>query len=322
MRYLCLSLTKSLAPGFEDLFLRFGSKIQSRSQSSEEYVRSWIFMDVTSYKKSEVILLKDVLELARKHDPQAKAAISDTPAGAQCFAQTYDNYICEPKTELKNIYKLPLMALLAFEGLESWDNQKDIYKFISIFHLLGLKTIGELKPLKRSALRQRWEDLGETLWKRLHGQEKVGIESIDLSAPFQLSTEFRESISLNSLLLYHIEKNLAYLCDRLRGRYALAKNIEIHLSEENGLDHVVNVAVPEGSQELSQIMDLIEFQLVDFNFSAPIEKMELSVQSRPEVLGELKRKLELKKGGKDASRSLNGPHWGHEIEAQNIDLAI
>src|SRR6478752_2824715 len=121
MRTLCLNLQRDasyspngrLGPSVAENFLTFSPRVHYRAPGL-------VFLDITSTAKmfgGEQKLLEEALTVSREFYSDARAAISDTPWGAQALSAEKPNTISLPTRELTDLGDASLSRLHQLEGL-------------------------------------------------------------------------------------------------------------------------------------------------------------------------------------------------------------
>ena len=167
MRILCLNLKQAQEASCAEVFLKFSPRVQFRYPH-------YVFIDIESTSAlfgGENQILKQAVELARRISPEATGAIADSCSVAQVMVNHKPFDISKPREDAKNIGRLPLMALRDLEGLEPWRGKKGIDPVIQFLQSLGMDWIEDLFHFQEASFRERWGDLGVTLWRRLQGKE-------------------------------------------------------------------------------------------------------------------------------------------------------
>ncbi|MCC7404939.1 MAG: hypothetical protein IT288_11135 [Bdellovibrionales bacterium] len=284
MRTLCLNLHKTEKHSVAENFLPFSPRVQFRDPG-------FIFADIsgtTHLFGNEATLLSEALQVAREFYPEATAAIADTPAPAQVFSAFHHTTIVPPTQERDDLRNLPLEALLHLEGLITWHSSREIEDIISFFHVLGMKTVGELDRFQMESLRERWGDTGATLWKRLHGIEKQVISPLLPSESLTDYIYFDFPVMLLPFLLHCVEKSLRQLQRRLQGRAEFVRKVQIHLyCEYSSKCHVVELMPATPSRDLDLLMKLLENKLTEVDFDNPIREVEIEILPCPERVQQL-----------------------------------
>lgn len=280
MRTMCLALSKSERPSIAETFLAFSTRVHYRAPGL-------IFLDAGQAAQrfgGESGLLNEVRRLTGEFFPGATAAVADTPAAAQVLSRIRPFSIVEPEHENNELNALPLSALVHLEGLVAWRTLRDIENVIDFFYGLGIQRIGDLKRFSGLTLSEKFGATGSLLWRRLHGQERQVISPLIPSGPLAESIYFDFGVSLLPLLLHSIEKSLVSLTARLHGRQQRTQKVLLHLHCENGRRyHLIEIEPQPGRHFQTEVMDLIEDQLVHLDLCNPVKELsiELVLSSSP-----------------------------------------
>lgn len=275
-----------------EAFLRFSPRVQLRD-------KNMIFIDVTStakffssYRSSardanspESGVLECALQLARDLGFDAKAAISDTVAGAQAFAHLHSRFICPPGEERDSLQPLSLPLLLHLEGLSSWRNPRTIEQIITFFYMLGFNKIQDLERFSLTSFQDRWGETGALLWRRLRGLDHQIISPLLPTEPLEEYVHLDFPISLASLLLHQVRRSMMLLFARLQGRCLVATRLILRLHcEYSNARHKIEVEPNSPSRDLALFLTLLENKLDKLDLENPIRDFEIEVLSTPEQM--------------------------------------
>lgn len=274
MRTLCLNLQKAERPYVAESFLTFSPRVHFRSPG-------WVFMDIGSTSHlfgGEKGLLNEALSLSKEFFPEAQGAISDTPFGAEVFAQTCPEYISEPGREMDELSPLPLSALHYMEGLVAWNSAHEIESIVDFFHLLGLRQLQEIRQFEVESFRERWGTTGTVLWKRLHGLDKQVISPLMPSEALHDYVHLDFAVSLLPFLLHCLEKSLKLLFSRLQGRNEFTRKVQLHLyCEYSDKCHMIELSPAQPCRQLDLFLKLLENKLSDLDLENPIREFEVDI---------------------------------------------
>ncbi len=284
MRTLCLNLQKNENPSVAENFLVFSPQVYFRDPQL-------VFLDISKTAHlfgGEKQVLGEALKLSKEFFPQARAAISNTPASAQVFSSEYESYICSPLQEREDLSSLPLKALTQLEGLIAWNRPSEIEDIVHFFQLLGLSRIGEIRSFEIEAFRQRWGETGSLLWKRLHGLDKQLISPLQPTESLTDYTHLDFPISLVSFLLHCMEKALKRLFLRLEGRGEFARKLSLHLHcEYSDQYHLIELSPNTPNRNLDLYMKLLENKVAQLDLENPIKEFEIEITPCPENIRQL-----------------------------------
>lgn len=284
MRTLCLCLQRDEAPSVAENFLAFSPRVHYRDPGM-------VFVDITSTAGlfgGEQNLLKEALKVSKEFFPETKAAISDTPWGAQLFCQEKSIHISTPRRELEELDPIPLQRLHDLEGLIAWSSQEEVESIIDFFHMLGLHKIGELKRFQVDSMRQRWQTTGTLIWKRLHGLDKQVISPLLPTDSLKDYVYLDFPVSLISFLLHCLERSLKRLMARLQGRGEFAQKVVLQLfCEYSGKMHLIELMPSAPGRNLDLFMKLLENKLAGIHLENPIKDFEIEVVPCPEKIQQL-----------------------------------
>jgi protein ImuB len=250
-----------------------------------------VFLDVTSTAKmfgGEHKLLQESLNLARDFFPNATAAISDTPWGAQALNAEKPNSISQPKRELGDLAGASLARLHQMEGLIAWREPREVEEIVDFFHMLGINRLAEIRKFQVDSFRERWQETGTLIWKRLHGLDKQVISPLLPTEALRDYAHLDFPVSLLPFLLHCLEKSLKRLVARMQGRGEYARKLVIHLfCEYSDRVHQIALQPASPSRDLELFMKLLENKLGEVSLDNPIKQFEIEVIPCPEKIQQL-----------------------------------
>lgn len=227
-------------------------------------------------------VLECALHLARDIGFEAKAAISDTAAGAQAFAHLHSRFICPPGEERESLQPLSLPLLLRLEGLSPWRDPRAVEQIVTFFYMLGFGRIRDLDHFSLASFQDRWGETGALLWKRLRGLDSQAISPLPPTGPFEEYVRFDFPVSLASLFLHRVRRSLEFLFARLQGRGLLASRLVLSMRHEHaGTRRRTEVGPGSPSRDLTLFLALIESELSGIDLDNPIREFEIEVIPEP-----------------------------------------
>lgn len=284
MRTLCLNLQRDEKPSVAENFLIFSPRVHYRAPGL-------VFLDISSTAKlfgGERNLMNEALQVSREFFPETAAAISDTPWGAQVLCHESPETISAPTQESSTLAPIPLARLHQLEGLLAWNTPREVEDIIDFFHMLGVHRLGEIRSFQVESFRERWQDTGHLIWKRLHGLDKQVISPLLPTEALQDFIYLDFPVSLVSFLLHCLEKTLTRLMARLQGRGEFAQKIILQLfCEFSEKVHVVELTPASPNRNLELFMKLLEHKLSDINLENPIQQIQIEVIPCPEKVQQL-----------------------------------
>lgn len=284
MRTLCLNLQREEPPSVAENFLIFSPRVHYRAPGL-------VFIDIASTAGlfgGEGKLMSEALSISRDFFPNTTAAIADTPWSAQLFAREKPSHISPPTQELKEIDPLPLRRLHDLEGLIAWRSQSEVEDIVDFFHLLGIHKMGEIKKFQPDSFRERWQETGTLVWKRLHGLDKQVISPLLPTESLKDYVHLDFSVSLLSFLLHCLEGSLKRLMARLQGRGEFATRIILQLfCEYSGQCHLIELKPASPNRNIELFMKLLEHKLSDVSLDNPIKDYEIEVIPCPEKIQQM-----------------------------------
>ncbi len=284
MRTLCLNLQRDASPSVAENFLTFSPRVHYRAPGL-------VFMDITSTAKmfgGEQNLLDEALYVSREFFVDAVGAIADSPWGAQALSAERPNGISLPTCELGDLNNASLARLHQLEGLIAWSRPREVEHIVDFFHMLGVQRLGEIRRFEVDSFRERWQETGTLIWKRLHGLDKQVISPLLPTEALQDFVHLDFPVSLLPFLLHCIEKSLQRLVARLQGRGEFARKILIHLfCEYSNEVHQVELQPASPARDLELFMKLIENKIAAVSLDNPIHQFEISVVPCPEKIQQM-----------------------------------
>lgn len=272
------------APSVAENFLTFSPRVHYRAPGL-------VFVDISSTAGlfgGEQNLLNEALTVSRDFYPDVTGAIADSPWSAQLFAKEKPSYISPPTQELKEISPLPLTRLHDLEGLIAWRSPSEVEEIVDFFHLLGIHRLGEIRNFQPESFRERWQETGNLIWKRLHGLDKQVISPLLPTECLQDYVHLDFPVSLLSFLLHCLQRSLEKLMARLQGRGEFARKINLQLfCEYSGRCHLIELSPASPTRDLELFMKLLENKMADMSLENPIKDYEIEVIPCPEKIQQL-----------------------------------
>jgi protein ImuB len=265
-------------------FLTFSPRVHYRAPGL-------VFLDITSTAKmfgGEKALLGEAVQLAREFYPETVGAVADTPWGAQALAAEMPNTISLPTQELKDLSAAPLSRLHQLEGLIAWRSTSEVEEIVDFFHMLGINRLNDIRKFQIDSFRERWQETGTLIWKRLHGLDKQVISPLLPTEALQDFVYLDFPVSLLPFLLHCLERSLRRLMGRLQGRGEFAKKMIVTLfCEYSEKVHVIELEPAAPSRNLELYMKLLENKLAEVALDNPIKQLEVEIIPVPEKTQQL-----------------------------------
>lgn len=284
MRILCINLQTSKAPSCAEAFLCLSPRVQFRAPH-------FVFVDIASTSLllgGERQVLEHAFEMAIKISPRAQVAIADSAPMAQVFATYHQKYLSHSGLSSEEIYSFALPALHHFEGLAPWHSKREVDHMIELFQMLGLRTLGDLKNIKLESLRERFGDVGTSLWKRVHSVEKQVISPLLTNEPLQTYGYFDDPISLIPVLFQKLKPSVEFLFLRLEGLGRFAEKLTLRLiCEYSNKQHEILIETASANRNAELFLNLIERKLETLSLENPIREFEVEVIDSPEKVKQL-----------------------------------
>lgn len=259
-----------------EAFLRISPRVQVREPNL-------VFIEISSTSHllgGEPATLALALQIADLLGLEINAAISDTAYGAQLFSEKHPFWICPRFEEKLEIGKTPIQSLQFCEGLEPWQKKESLKEVLLFLQTVGIKTIAEIQAFSPTALQERWDQLGRTIWRRIHGLDLQVIAPLQPTEALTGYQHFDEPISLVSLILHKIEITLRSLFARLQGRRIFAQRIQYILyCEYSDHKHTFSVQPQASSRDIEIFLKLTEMKLDKLELENPIRMFEIEIVS-------------------------------------------
>lgn len=284
MRILCINLQTNKDPSCAEAFLCLSPRVHFRAPH-------FIFIDIASTSLllgGERQVLEHAIELGMKISPFAQAAIADTAPAAQLFSTYHQKYLSHAGSTANEISSFTIASLFHFEGLVPWPSDRDVESMISIFQLIGLRTLGDLKNLKVGSLRERFGEVGTTLWKRVHGVENQTVSPLLSGEPLETYGYFDDPVDLVPLLFQKLKPSVEFLFLRLEGLGRFAERLTLRLiCEYSGQKQELHIESSSPSRNVGLFLTLIERRLESLNLENPIREFEVEIVDCPEKVKQL-----------------------------------
>ena len=279
MRTLCLNLQQAQELSCAEIFLRFSPRVQFRYPH-------YVFIDIESTAGlfgGEFQVLKQAVDLARSFAPHATGAIASTPYFAQLLVNYHPYEITDEGKDFEVCANAPVEMLVDFEGLSAWAKVRQVQSIIHSFKQLGFTDFEDLMALKVSALRERWGDLGVTLWKRLHSQEAQVISPLESVIPLTGYGHFDDPVLLVPVLWQKLGPQMDFLFMRLAGLGRFAKKLELILHcEYSNKVQTIDVLPASPNRDLQLFKDLLDRKLENMDLENPVREFEINILDTPE----------------------------------------
>lgn len=285
MRSLCLQIPPLEQSALAEAFLVLSPRVQFRPPH-------FIFIDVEStlgLLGGEEKALARALELAhRLGSPSASAGIADHPAVAQILAIEKPGFISPHEQDAETLRKMPLSVLSELEGLKAWGKKRQIEHIVDFFKSLGMRHLEDIWALSLPSFRERWGELGVSLWRRLHGAESQFISPLIPDEALTGYAYFDDAVGLLPLLETRLHENLTPLFLRLAGQGRFAQRLELRLHcEYSNEKHLLKVEPVSPNRDLILFEDLLHRKLEQLNLENPVREYEIQLFDVPEKIDQL-----------------------------------
>lgn len=284
MRTLCLNLHQAHEASCAEVFLKFSPRVQFRYPH-------YVFVEIESTAGlfgGEFSLLKAAMDIARSFAPQTTAAIADSP----CFAQLLSHFrpfeITHTGKDMDIAKTLSVLALIELEGLKPWPKLRQIEHIADFFQGLGMHTLEDILSFDMNSFRERWGEIGVTVWKRLHHQDSQVISPLVPQDPLSHYAHFDDPVDHNKVLFQKLIPSLDYLFLRLEGLGRFAQNISLILHCEYSNKKInINVEPVSPSRDKALFFDLLAKRLDKTELQNPVREFEVQVYDVPEKVQQI-----------------------------------
>lgn len=284
MRVLCLNLQQNMDACCSEAFVKFSPKVQFRHAH-------YIFIDIESTSHllgGEQKVLKSCIETARKFAPHATGAIADTAYTAQMLVHYKPFEISQAGEDFKLIQNLPLSSLLEMEGLLHWPKIRQIEHVIHFFQSVGIYQLNEVLNFELTSFRERWQETGVTIWKRLHQRELQVISPFSIHDPMIGYGFFDDPVSNQDLLMNKVIQQIEFLFLRLEGLGRFAKKLDLKLFCEYSNRQIdVSIEPVSPSRQLKLFCDLLKNKMQTVDTQNPVREFEVEILDVPEKIEQL-----------------------------------
>lgn len=284
MRTLCLNLQIQQGPSCAEIFVALSPRVQFRDPG-------FVFLDIESTSGllgGEDRLLVKALDLAAQISTAPRAAIADQPAVAQVLSELRPGFISPEGEDVQALSLLPIQALIHLEGLKAWPKARQVEHVISFFQNIGIHHIEQILLFDPPSFRERWGELGLSLWRRLHGREEQTISPLIPTLPLTTYAHFDDPISLIQLLMPRLSQALRLLFLRIEARGRFAKSIGLRLHcEYSDHQHFLMIEPVSPSRDQNLFEDLIERKLSEIDLENPVREIEIEILDTPEKIQQM-----------------------------------
>jgi len=250
-----------------------------------------VFLEVSTTAPlfgGEDALFKEATKVAREFFPETQAAIADTPSVAQLLCEEKPFHISKPNEDLKELDEVPLYRLKDLEGLIAWRSTREVEHMVNFFSTLGVHKIGQLKQFEIDSLRERWNETGSLVWKRLHGLDRQVISPLNPTEGLEDYVYLEFAVSHLPFLLHCLESSLSRLIHRLEGRREFAQKVILQLfCEYSNSFHLIELTPNSPSRSLELYLKLLERKLSEISLENPIKEFKIEILSGPEKIQQL-----------------------------------
>lgn len=233
-------------------------------------------------------LLEKAKALALQISPACRWAIADHPAVAQVLSELQPGLISPEGEDVQSLRSLPIQALRHLEGLKAWPKIRQVEHIIMFFQNIGIHHIEQILFFDPPSFRERWGELGLSIWKRLHGREDQSLSPLIPDLPLTTYAYFDDPLSLLPLLMPRISQSLRLLFLRIEARGRFAKSIGLRLHcEYSDHQHFLMVEPVSPSRDQNLFEGLIEKKLSELDLENPIREFEIEISDVPEKIQQM-----------------------------------
>lgn len=285
MKILCLNLQHAIEASSAEAFLLLSPRVFFREPS-------FIFVDVEStlgFLGGALSCVEKAKEILRRMGGvSASMGLGQNPYRAQVLSSFYGGPPLPPAKETSFLNSLPLRALLELEGVDAWNEKTRIQSCIEFFHSIGFSTIEEILGFQIQSFRERWGDVGISLWKRLHSVEKQVISPLRSQEPLYFYFHFDSPATEIWQIERALDPALRSLFLRLEARQRWAQKIDIRLwCEYSEKIHSFSLEPVSASRDLKLYQDLLHLKLAKIELSNPIRELELDLLDVPDRIEQM-----------------------------------
>lgn len=284
MRILCLNLQQNMDACCSEAFIKFSPKVQFRHPH-------YVFIDIESTSHllgGEQKLMKTCIEIARRFAPHATAAVADTAYTAQMLVHYKPFEISQPGEDFKLIQSLPLSSLIEMEGLYHWPKIRQVEHIIHFFQSVGIYQLNEVLNFELTSFRERWQELGVLIWKRLHQREVQVISPLFIHDPMVGYGFFDDPVSRQDLLMNKVIQQIEFLFLRLEGLGRFARKLDLRLFCEYSNKKIeITIEPVSPSRQVKLFLDLLSNKIEKIDTQNPIREFEIEILDVPEKIEQL-----------------------------------
>ncbi|MEI7972885.1 MAG: hypothetical protein WCH11_00805 [Bdellovibrio sp.] len=319
MKILCVKLQQEVEASSAEAFLLLSPRVFFREPS-------FIFIDVEStlgFLGGAPSCIKEAKDIVhRMGGGSASIGLGQTPYRAQVMASFYGGQSLLPAQEVSLFNSLPLSALLELEGIDTWKEKTQIQSCIDFFHSIGFSTIEEILKFQIHSFRERWGEVGISLWKRLHSVEKQVISPLRSLEPLYFYFHFDSPATEVWQIERALDPGLCSLFLRLEARQRWAQKIDIRLwCEYSDKIHSFALEPISASRDLKLYQDLLHLKLEKIELSNPIREMELNLLDVPDRIEQMDLFLFQEKSTQDPSMHLQSSQTEEEAWKRLLSFA-
>lgn len=324
MRILCLVFQNEQEVCCAEVFHPLSPRVQLRAPR-------YLFVDLESTAQllgGEHGALELALEIAKRRQlgPVRGAAIADHTYTSQLFAECISELaraaptsalrsaatpfvmsslgvIVSPGEDAQLFRLLPLSALVHLEGLVEWSRPPELRRAIAVLQKLGHDTLADLLSYPLPSFRERWGEVGISLWKRLHLREMQIVSPLVPRHPFVLYRHLDPPAFGVGPLLVVAKELLGDLFSRMHTQGRFAESADFLLTcDYGGRSWSLQIAPLHPSRDLKLYLDLLEQKLSTLSTSTsaantdeivsswvenPVRSIEIVVRDVPERITQL-----------------------------------
>jgi protein ImuB len=149
---------------------------------------------------------------------------------------------------------------------------------VTILHQWGIKTLGQLTALKKSAVTHRLGRAGLDLWERAHGGHVRPLQVKSLPQEFTASQDCEHELETLEPLLFLFRRFIDRLAAELRNAHVAAQALELTLQLEDDTRHGHLIRLPEPVSDPEILFRALHAYLETVRTAAAIVGVHLRIQ--------------------------------------------
>ncbi len=154
------------------------------------------------------------------------------------------------------------------------------------FHLLGLRTIGQLAALPSGAVLAQFGSYGRWLHRLAQGQDDRPIQPTPPKAVEQVTFHFDSPMTDRTRLIALSQSLIQTLSSRLQAKRQIGHRLQLNLHLENGTGWIDQITLRQPTAEPDRLLRMLELVLERAQVNSGVVAVQVSLSDLTPALGE------------------------------------